>query len=359
MKRVDLLLTKFKPFSFEMYVASAMESAFQKQGIEVRKVFMHERQVLDYLEELKWDKPSFTLSFSEGLSLKNFEIPHFYWEWRTLAESLHLVREKNTRLGFGCRKLVESCRSCGWDLKFIAPAVSSFELGAPCERKYDIVFFDNLIDTNCLKNDWSELFREQFVNTQHLVLDRCEKDRKLLPLEVIWKTGIQEGSLNDLLFSVEEYLLAQRVHQWIESIEGYTIHVFGEHIGNNWLRRLKNGKNVYLHSSLPYAQPYVEYMEILSMSKILVRDEIQFRDGCDEWIFAAVAHGCLPLMTPTLFLEETFGPDAPFFTTQEQLQELIHKYLSHPQEREQLVRILREKVMRSHTFEKRAIQLCE
>lgn len=362
MRYVDILLPNLKPFSFEMYVTGALDEAFQKQKIAVRKVFMHERQMLAYLAELEREKPLFTLSFSEALSLKNPEIAHIYWEWRTLAEPLHLVHESGTKVGFGCRKMVSACQKCGWELRFIPPAVKCFELELLQERKYDVVFFDNLVDREILKNDWSELFSETFVATLKSVILACQQAPDLLPLEAICKIGIQEGSLNDLLFSVEEYLLAEKVHLLIESISGYRVHVFGEHLGNNWLRRLKNGANIHLHSSLPYAQPYMEYMEVLQMSKILVRDEIQFRDGCDEWIFAALAHGCLPLMTKTPFLEETFGKEAPFFSTTTQLQELLDKYLKYPKEREALVSTMRGKVMLSHTFEKRVeefVRLCE
>jgi hypothetical protein len=119
---------------------------------------------------------------------------------------------------------------------------------------------------------------------------------------------------------VEEYLKAARSRHLIECVRGRRVDVFGEHVGNNWLRRLKNVDNVYLHSSLPYT----EHFEVLKETKTLLRQQVTVKDGSDEWLFAALALGCEVVTNGSPYLREVL--DMPFYSTEEERQTLLENY---------------------------------
>ncbi len=354
MRRVDLLIRSSKPFSFEKYMAKALTEAFEGFGVATQSVAFDQKGVLEYASSVNEDPPLFTLSFSHQLSLKNKEIPHFYWEWRTVAESLHLLNF-HSKLGISCRKMAQKCSSLGLDVSFLPPA-AKFPEKESHERPYDVVLFDDLICTNYLEQNWQEFFEPSYVQKLHAIVEKCQENPSHLPLDVILSQGIDEEKLNDTLFLAEEYLKAKRISALLETFEGVQVHVFGEHIGNNWLKRLKNSKNIHLHSSHTQAGLYTDYFDILKSSKWIVRDQIHHKDGVDEWVFAAIAHGCLPITSKTPYLEQELGRDLWVFYSDGNWDEMNERL--RPFSADILVE-LKERVKKNHTFESRAQTLLE
>lgn len=348
MRSVALLLPHCKPHSLEAYLAPLLSQAFTKLGIAMKTLRFDDRSLFDVLEKMKENPPLFTLSFSEGLSLQHSPHPHLYWEWRTLSEALHLAPLPQTTVAFSCRKSVARGNQLGWKFRFLPPAASFLPLNQKKERPYPVIFFDNLVDVKCLEKKWEELFPPSVCATLFSLVQE-EK----LPFE----HDLPKEHLANLLFSAEEHRHASRIHTLVEAFEGVRLDLFGEHIGNNWLRRLKNGKEVHLHSSLPYAQPYTDFLEILHLSKILIRSHTHTPDGCDEWVFAALSCGCLPICSHTPYLEEILGKEAPLFTTSGQMVALTLEYLHGPKKREEMVEKLCAKVAPAHSIEKRVEEM--
>ncbi len=88
----------------------------------------------------------------------------------------------------------------------------------------------------------------------------------------------------------------------LEALKGIPLHLFGEHIGADWLVRVPS--SVKVHTSLPY----IEQLEVLASASILLAEP------GSRWYGAALAANCLPLL-----------PE----------REPIEYYLAHPQEREE------------------------
>lgn len=107
------------------------------------------------------------------------------------------------------------------------------------------------------------------------------------------------------------------------------IDLFGAHSGANWLRRLENGSNIYLHAPLPYS----EHFEALKEAKIFVVTHSH------EWILPALSCGALPI------------------TLCDALPDLVDHYLTHENERSALVHQFMSKLLPSHTMRARAEQL--
>jgi hypothetical protein len=358
MRRVDLLLPTLNLFSFERYMKKELSKAFAIHGIATKSVVFDQREALDYFSNLSDDPPLFTLSFSETLSLKHPEIPHFYWEYRSVAESLHLLKSPLNSLGCCCRNTVLACKKYGLKPTFLLPAAPLPSLSIS-ERPYDVVLFDDLVDPDCLEKTWEELYPPEFTDILRSVVQKCLETPSQHPLEVILSLNLEQANLNDLLYLTEEYLKAKRIHALLQTFKSAHIHVFGEHIGNNWYARLKNSNEISLHSTLPYAQPYNDYFEILKMSKILIRDPLPYSDGCDEWIFPAISHGCLPLTLKAPYLEEELGDHIPLAQNEEELQKNVYTLLEDPSKRMIHLQSAQKNVLKNHTFEKRVSQLLE
>lgn len=89
------------------------------------------------------------------------------------------------------------------------------------------------------------------------------------------------------------------------TFEGEALHIFGEHEGNNLLKKLP--KNVHLH----YTIPYTEHIEVLRRAK-----KILLAPDQHHWHFQALAAGCEPL---------TDQPTPPTPTWEEATQTLLEK----------------------------------
>ncbi len=139
----------------------------------------------------------------------------------------------------------------------------------------------------------------------------------------------------------------------IESMQGVRIDVFGEHIGNQWLQRLKNKQDVFLHWSLPYT----EHFEVLRRSKLLLRHQIPGSEGADEWVFPALCCGCLPLSNDAPFLMQHLGKALPYYSSFQEIHSLAHHFLKRPQERMETTESLKQKILPAHSWSARGKEL--
>ena len=144
------------------------------------------------------------------------------------------------------------------------------------------------------------------------------------PIQAVLQDDSLSVSQSDLLFFAQEYLRAKKVAQVVDSFGGTRVDLFGEHVGNNWLSRLKNREHIHLHWSLSY----MDSLEVLKQSKILVAE----RDS--PWFLPALAAGCLVV--------EAHEAAA---------------FLNSPQKRIELVNELQAEVLHHHSWENRAQEL--
>lgn len=342
--RVDFFLANKKIYTFERYATEELRNIFRGLGIKTRLIVIEEDPIMQYVRGVKEDPPTWTFSFSDLFLQKTplcslTGVPHFVWETTSLSHSLHTLDSPLGHLGYMDASIK------GERLTFLPHGFASCFLEENREEKtFDVTIFNDLVDTEDLERTWKELFDAKTVCFLHEVVAHCLKYPLQHPLKTIYyrmKEGKIEGPANYFLFLVEEYLKASRSRALIESVEGKRVDVFGEHVGNNWLRRLKNAKNVYLHSSLPYT----EYFEVLKRSKVLLRHQILAQEGSDEWVFPALAFGCQVVTNGSLYLKEVLN--LPFYNTFEEIQERLLRPVENDGD------------LSAHTFEKRAMSLLE
>lgn len=347
--KVDFFLLNRKIYTFERYAISNLRRAFKDRGIETELFIIEDGTLIDYLHNIEKKPPNWTFSASNLFVHKQAlcdvtKLPHFCWEHESLSNTLYHLKSPYGHLGFVDRNVPFE------RLVFLPHAYDhSFACEIEKNRDFDIVIFDELVDTEELDKNWKEIFDEKTGQKLKVVLQKCIENPKRAPLAILIE-NVFEGPTNYFLFFIEEYLKARRIRAMIESIPNRRVDVFGDHIGNNWLVRLKN-PNVYLHTPLPYT----EHFEVLKRSKVLLRDQLQTSNGSDEWLFAAFALGCAVLTNGSPYLHESFEGKLFCYKTENwaEMNEMLNELLDHPQKRKQRIEEV-QKYLKDHTFETRA-----
>lgn len=347
--RVDFFLMNRKIYTFERYALNCLERAFKAMGVETNHFVIEEGRIIDYLHYIEDSPPDWTFSASDLFVQKQSlcdltKLPHFFWENQSLSNALYHLKSPYGHLGFGDRSTMFE------RLVFLPSAFDENFTWQEKTRDFDIVIFDDLTDTEELDKNWKEIFDEKTAVRLKQIVQKCLENPKRTPLEILIE-DVFEGPTNYYLFFVEEYLKAIRIRAMIESIEGRRVDVFGNHIGNNWLVRLKNPE-VYLHTPLPYT----EHFEVLKRAKVLLRDQLLTANGSDEWLFAGLSLGCFVLTNGSPYLKESFEGHLLCYDTFDEMNELLNGFLEHPQKRKANIENL-QKYLKNHTFAERAKSL--
>lgn len=323
--RIDIFVRDRRPYTYENVAAENVLQVFKSLRIEAQKIVIGDGVIQDYLYLLEEKPPAWILSFSECFQLRKpfcdlVKVPLFFWKHGSFAQAMHYFDSKHGIVRCSDRKVSDHFSHPFFpDAPFPRPSYENKE------KLFDVVLFADLIDVEGKKKTWETLFSEKAYCSLLKALQYAKKHPGLHPAIFCGKF-VEEGiSVNDMVFEIEEYLYAERLKNLIESIENIKIHLFGEHAGNNWLVRLKNRENVFLHAKLPFA----EHFEVLKMTKVLIRDHPPFVDGGDDWAAAALAAGCKVFLPPNPFLKENFD-DESFYNSFEELNEKIQRCLSRP-----------------------------
>jgi hypothetical protein len=174
--------------------------------------------------------------------------------------------------------------------------------------------FANLVDYEDLYATWKEHFAPLHIEALFDALSLYRKNPQRLPIEILLctlhqRTRSSQVCLADLLYALEEAIEAEATYTLVSSLKVPRIDLFGEHVGNNWLRRLPSPECVHLHSSLPF----VEHYRVLAQSKVLLCDGVHTPDGAPPWLLPALALDCLVVTPSTPYLCDLLGEDYPLF----------------------------------------------
>lgn len=328
--RIDVFCANPTAFSRENYCSRELERGFDKLEIPYKHISLSEGGFSDYLLEFHSAPPAWTLSFEDLFSERGgicqaLGRPHLIWT-ESLPKALGYLQQKLGWVGYGDEEVCESLQGLGYSNIIHLPDGISDDLDHPpeAERPFDVVIFDSLVDIDDLEKTWEGLFDPMTLHKLHEIVYRCE-DRLELVKAVLSEKGLPIGQ-RDLLFFAWEYLQAKKIVPLVESLGSIRVDLFGEHMGNNWLRRLKNGPSIHLHWSLVHT----ESLEVLKQAKILIADK------SSPWYLSACAAGCLVC--------DVDG---------------VERYLRSPAQRIEWVREEQREIVQKESWEKRALRLMD
>ncbi len=284
--RIDLLLTSRRAYTYENYVADRVTPLFQKHNIPYKKIVLCDGVFQDYIRYIFDNPPHHMVSFDSMLSYQApfcdlVSLPQFMWACNSQSEAVPFVGSKFGKVGLPNPS----------DLPNTVYLPHGVESIKPQKNQFDVVFFSPLVDLACLK----------------------------------------EREVDSLAYE-EEYQRADRAFEVISSAQGYTLDVFGSHIGANWYRRLPKGASIHLHAPLAFTG----HFDVLSKSKVVILDPLD-----RAWALHAAAAGCLPLRTD-----------------QKDLHAQIALFLADEKKRQKALLGYQEQI-EGQTWEKQALHLIE
>ncbi len=308
--RVDLILTDRKHYSYEGYAARAVSSVFEKLAIPCGTIYLADGGLSDYLIHLESSPPKWTVGFSLLTAHQTplcdiVEIPHFYWTAGSLSAALHFLHSPFGKIGIHDPALYKKLSSAHRNVYFLPPGIDLTLTSV--EKTFDLVIFGDLIDLECLKKTWHEVLSAEEIARVENAIELQD------PLVA-----------KNRYFYAEQYLKGIEMNRVVQEVgHSFSLDIFGEHMGNNWLVRLPS--QIHLHAPLPYS----ECFELLRASKMALLNPD------DPWHDVAIAAGCLPL------------PLDP---------QKIAFFLKHPEERERKVAEMRSQIT-DRTWETQVRQL--
>lgn len=336
--KIDLLLANPQQHGLETFCLKGVQRAFEKMGVESR-VFNLTYEMGEYLRAPNKEQ---ALCFVDPLKRKRplsdiLCVPTFHWEVTpSMSGAVHLLNSEFTKVGFSDHSL--KCRG----LFPLCPGVDPIWEGEE-EIRFETVLFDPLIDQTAKQKSWERLFSKEAVEALQKAAGKVITVQDLLdPMENI------EITHNDWIYALEEIGKAGRIRALVESF-CTPISLFGEHIGANWLVRLKNCEHVNLHSLLPFA----EHLRVLKRAKSLVIDTPVGFDGLPLWFLVAPLCGSIPLIPYSPILLKHFG-DFPIFYKRgngESLQGTLLPFLKDEKKRKMLVQEMKERVLARFTWQ--------
>lgn len=350
---IDLLVKENKSFSSEIYWAKCFQKALKNEGIEAPIISL-QCSMRHYLQKLNRNPPRWMFSFSDLLGFKKplsdlFKVPQFLWKMDGgFSQCAHILESDWTYLGLGDSYLV---RKLNHERVFaLPPAIEPFS-SESCDPLFETVLFEPLIDSERKKMLYSSLFGQ---DVQSAVFSKLKQTLKH-PIDRIKEKPLKtELSINDWIYALEESGKARKIQDLISSFST-PLHVFGEHVGAKWYKRLPNSQWIHLHSALPF----LEHFEVLRRSHFLVIDCWEKEEGYPFWFLVAASCGALPLI-PYSKSRESLIEDLPIvYRSLEELKERILILRENKQLRRSLVLDLKTKVEKMFSWDVLTKQLCE
>jgi len=369
MDRIDIFTQFSKHYSHENYTAKQLHAALNRLGIPSKHLCLQEGNLGEYLKYFRKEPPKCTLSFVDlfvgnGLLCDELQAPHFFWSRKGLSDSLHYLSRPLGWVGIADHALYQQMTRWGYPrTTFLPPGIDASLIGLPEEERcYDVIFFDDLVDTEFLERVWKDVFLSEELVILYRCLQECQS-QALSPLEALFRELARRGmklseiQFAEMLTAIESYLKADYTRKGIESLTCNRIDVFGDHVGSNWLKKLKNGRNVYLHGALPYT----EHFEVLKRSKILVRTPGPSSTHFDEWVLPALIQGCMVLQPDSHFSRQLCDELEEGFYAFEAvaLNNLVNRHLKQRKSTLNMLQGIREKIIEKNTWEARALKLLE
>ncbi len=204
MKQIDFITQFPKSYTYETYVANHLKSVCAAEGICTNMIYLSEGTFGKYLHKIRKTPPAWVLSFvnlfpGEPPLCDILEVPHFCLPHKGLFEIFSFDPSPSQYIGLSDGKLCRHLHDNGFSHYLpLPPAVDATLRGVQEEEKcFEVVLFEDLIDMDCLKKTWQELFpshQYQFLEkTLHLCLEQSEKH----PFEVLHRVLQEEGSEED------------------------------------------------------------------------------------------------------------------------------------------------------------------
>ncbi|MBA2728592.1 MAG: glycosyltransferase [Parachlamydiaceae bacterium] len=375
------LISNYNLYESKRHFALKFAEALERKGIETLIIDAGEAAVdLETIKRIYNFKPTLTSSFNTILPLSE---QHYLWDELKIPHWSILVDPVIYNMGLAHSPYsIVSCVDMG-DCQQLSSATDSrvFFFPHAVERNlngqgdehkpYDVVFFGSCYDYEGLRQSWQDRHSPEVNNMLDEAIDIVLTDTTTSIAEALvtsWNRSLLSPSGIDfftLFYYVDYYTRGKERVELIRAIKDVPVHVFGETSQEmdvnrlGWDHYLGDCKNVKLHPSVPFT----ESLKILKKSKIALNSMPFFKQGTHERVFTALGSGALPITAGNIFWLDHFinEEDIALYAPGKwhQAGELVHRYLSDENLRQEVVAKGVAKVQQEHNWDRRAEQALE
>lgn len=371
-------IVNYNLYESKKYFVQKLSEAFRRHGIGTRVIdFQLLNKENHFFQLSKSTPPSLICSFNtvepdEKTGLFFFEEKKIPYLFILLDPAYYLTKFLNS--SYSSISCVDQL-DCDYLLQknyknvfFLPHAVESdLHYEGNGERPYDVVFIGSSYDPFKIRESWPRIYSAPIVNlieeSVEITLSNKETPFWKAVEDCVNQRGIDlnRNELIQIANSVDSYVRGIDRLELIQSIKDAEVHVFGgtcwgEGI-KGWPQYFSRSKNIIVHPAVPFK----ESLEILKKSKISLNSMPFFKSGSHERIFTGLACGSLPVTTENLWVEKNFkeGEEIAFYrpTHWNEVNDKVNYYLSHENERKEMVLKGRSKVMAYHTWDQRVQQI--
>jgi len=326
------------------------------------------------------DPPDFTIGFNGALLNDQnqfvsdiIKVPHVSLLVDPPYRFINLIKSPYMIITCDDRYCCTYLESLGFHRSFFMPHAVEPELSASPfkERVFDVVMLATFIDYRKCKLVWPLLFPTEVCK----VMEETAEMAFSCPISFIQafnsffeklikkspKGKFDDISRIDILRQLELYIKGKDRILLAESVTDVPLHIFGTTVDLlSWKTYFgKKHPNIHVHGGVTYASA----LDVMKQSKILLNPSLKNRDGAHERLFSGIACGSLVITSESLFLSQQFQEeeDILYYRHQNltQLNSKLLEYLSNEDKRSALVEKGRKKVMSSHTWDNRAVELMQ
>lgn len=368
--RIDVLLPDSSQYDVLQHFSRKFFEALQRAGCECRLLEGDQR----YLLPLQ-SPPHFTLGFNGALKIEEgllfcdyLDVPHIAclvdppYRFMELTTSPHVLITCDD--AYCCEDLKNNK---SFQNTFFMPHAVEKELIVQAETKkiYDIVMLATFVDCEHRKEEWTEKFPKNICRAMQEAVEITLSDEKTSFIfalnQALKKHSPQskDASILQAVFSeVEMYIKGRDKLDLLQSINEHEVHVFGNSIDKiGWKEACQNNANIISHPGVPF----LEALEIMKQTKILLNSCIKNKHGAHERLFSGSAAGAIVVTNDNVYTRQHFIDDQELLLYRrsafDDINERVHILLEDEPRRNEMSKKMQAKILAYHTWDHRVAQL--
>lgn len=373
-ERIDILLPPSNRCGYGVlpHFSHSFKAALERLGISCRVLGNEAGVTPSLIRDLLSDAPDCTLSFNGLLPDEGGEffcdrigIPHVACLVDSPNKFLSLVQSPLNIITCIDQEWSSFFQKLGHQNTLFMPHAVERDLKESCFTKkiYDVVFLGTCLDIEELSGRWVEIFGKAVATVLHEAAEIALSDQvshlsafsTALEQRMCRYGDIDPSTLDicNLLDQLEFYIRGKDRLALLLSLEGVEVHLFGTKSGSKGWDRYLQKDHIHFHGRISYLQA----LEVLQKSKIVLNSCPSIKQGAHERIFAGYLAGALVVSGENPFLQTLFTSDEILFYQYGHYLEMAQKMkdlLENEEKRVEMVKRAQFKILKEHTWDHRA-----
>ncbi len=342
--------------------------ALKRQGIKVELFGLPNSPLREVINRSREQLPDVVCSLMAldddvvfDLLLEQQKVPYVLYSVDLSAYYFHIVYNKLAIVTSIDEEDIALLHSMGFNKSFLLPLAceKNIRCNLSDSKEFPIVYIGTCWDYESEIELWKKKLAPHVVDIMLEVCDAVFKGKSQIRVmhDILRERNLR---LDDVPYCVMQRQITQYTKgkdrvDLVRSIKKHPVHIFGRNnLHKGWDHYLKGQENVHIHPSVNF----IESIELMRQSKIVLNGAPQFRHGLHDRIFNGLGSGALVLTDDNPIMKNHFidGEDLLLYRQGEcgGIDDKIAPYLENANLRNEIVMSGREKVLKSHTWDHRA-----